>query len=101
MAYSPEKKKPRNPLLWIIEPIMEEPSYLDRAWFGCRAIYLHGRLMLVLCSGGEPWNGLLIATEHEFHDSIRNDFQHVVEHPVNEKRGQVYLVDIAGPFTYY
>jgi hypothetical protein len=64
---------------------MEEPSYLDRAWFGCRAIYLHGRLMLVLCSGGEPWNGLLIATEHEFHEDIRKEFQNVIQHPVLKK----------------
>jgi hypothetical protein len=64
---------------------MEEPSYIDRAWFGCRAIYLHGRLMLVLCSGEEPWNGLLIPTEKEFHDHIRQEFEAVVQHPVLKK----------------
>lgn len=82
---SVKKKAPENPLLWVVDSIMEEPSYLDRAWFGCRAIYLHGRLMLVLCSGGEPWNGLLIATDHEFHDSIRQEFEKVVQHPVLKK----------------
>jgi hypothetical protein len=64
---------------------MEEPSYVDRAWFGCRAIYLHGKLMLVLCSGEEPWNGVLIATEKELHDSIRQDFETVVQHPLLKK----------------
>jgi hypothetical protein len=34
--------------------------------------------MLVLCSGEEPWNGLLIATEREFHDAIRQEFENVV-----------------------
>jgi hypothetical protein len=81
-----KKKKPaKNPLLWVVEPIMEEPSYIVKAMFGCRAIYLHGRLMLVLCSGGEPWNGLLIATDHQFHDFIRQDFETVVQHPVLKK----------------
>ena len=81
-----KKKKPqKNPLLWVVEPIMDEPSYIDKAMFGCRGIYLHGRLMLVLCSGGEPWNGLLIATDHEFHDSIRREFETVVQHPVLKK----------------
>ena len=80
-----KKKPPKNPLLWVVEPIMEEPSYIDRAWFGCRAIYLNGRLMLVLRSGQEPWNGLLIATEKEFHDSIRQEFETVVQHPVLKK----------------
>ncbi len=79
------KRKPKNPLLWVVEPVMEEPSYIDRAWFGCRAIYLHGRLMLVLCSGEEPWNGILIATEKEFHKDIRKEFQQAVQHPVLKK----------------
>jgi hypothetical protein len=80
-----KKKTPKNPLLWVVEPLMEEPSLIDKAMFGCRGIYLHGRLMLVLCSGGEPWNGLLIATDHQFHDSIRQDFENVVQHPVLKK----------------
>jgi hypothetical protein len=79
------KQQSKNPLMWVVDPIMEEPSYIDRAWFGCRAIYLHGRLMLVLCSGEEPWNGLLIATEQELHDSIRQDFETLVQHPVLKK----------------
>jgi hypothetical protein len=79
------KQQSKNPLMWVVDPIMEEPSYIDRAWFGCRAIYLHGRLMLVLCSGEEPWNGLLIATEKELHDSIRQDFETLVQHPVLKK----------------
>jgi len=85
MTSSSKKKKPQNPLLWVVDPIMEEPSYIDRAWFGCRAIYLHGRLMLVLCAGEEPWSGLLIATGHEFHDAIQQEFGNVVQHPVLRK----------------
>ena len=91
-----KKKKPQNPLLWVVEPLMDEPSYIDKAMFGCRGIYLHGRLMLVLCSGDEPWNGLLIATDHEFHDSIRNDFDYVLQHPVLKK--WLYLAEASEDF---
>ncbi len=52
--------------------------------------------MLVLCSGGEPWNGLLIATEHEFHASIRQDFETVVQHPVLKK--WLYLPEASEDF---
>jgi hypothetical protein len=53
--------------------------------FGCQAIYLHGRLMLALSSGEEPWNGLLIPTDHQFHDAIQKEFQNVVQHSVLKK----------------
>ncbi len=96
MTSPSKKKKPQNPLLWVVESIMEEPSYIDKAMFGCRGIYLHGRLMLVLCSGDEPWNGLLIATDHEFHDSIRDDFVYVVQHPVLKK--WLYLAEASEDF---
>ncbi|MGC2064125.1 MAG: hypothetical protein WA610_14210 [Thermodesulfovibrionales bacterium] len=42
-------------------------------------------MVLVLCSGEEPWNGLLIPTEHQFHDDIRKDLRYVVQHPVLKK----------------
>jgi hypothetical protein len=79
-----KKTKPHS-LLWTVESLVDEPSYLDRAWFGCRAVYLHGLMVLVLCSGEEPWNGLLIPTEKELHQEIRKDFNGVVQHPVLKK----------------
>lgn len=96
MASSIKTEKKNNSLHWVVESIMEEPSYINKAMFGCRGIYLHGRLMLVLCSGEEPWNGLLIATDHEFHDSIRNDFEYVVRHPVLKK--WLYLPEASEDF---
>ena len=84
MSSSPKKIKP-HPLLWVVESLQDEPSYVERAWFGCRAVYCHGLLALVLCSGEDPWNGLLIPTEHQFHDDIRKDFPYVVQHPVLKK----------------
>ena len=52
--------------------------------------------MLVLCSGEEPWNGLLIATEHELHDAIRQEFENVVQHPVLKK--WLYLAEASEDF---
>jgi hypothetical protein len=64
---------------------MEEPSYLDKPMFGCRAVYLHGRLMLALASGEEPWNGLLIPTGYQFHNAIQQEFKDVVQHSILKK----------------
>jgi hypothetical protein len=85
MPSSRKKKKKQHPLLWVVESLMEEPSYLEKSMFGCLAIYLHGRLMLVLASGEEPWDGLLIPTEHQFHDAILKEFRDVVQHFVLKK----------------
>ncbi len=85
MPSSRKKIKKQHPLSWVVVPLTEEPSYLEKPMFGCQAYYLHGRLALVLASGEEPWNGLLIPTEHRFHDSIKKDFNGVVQHTVLKK----------------
>jgi hypothetical protein len=85
MPSSRKRIKKQHPLSWVVEPLIEEPSYLEKPMFGCQAHYLHGRLALVLASKEEPWNGLLIPTEHQFHNSIKKDFNGVVQHPVLEK----------------
>ena len=72
-----------HPLHWVVESLWDEPSYLEKSMFGCRACYLHGRLMLVLASQDEdPWRGLLIPTEKEFHPSLLAEYPGVVVHPV-------------------
>jgi hypothetical protein len=85
MAPQSRKKPKHHPLFWVVESLEEEPSYLEKTMFGCLAVYLHGRLMIALTSGEEPWNGLLIPTEHQFHDAILKEFQDVVQHPVLKK----------------
>ena len=42
-------------------------------------------LCFVLASGEEPWAGLLIPTDHQFHDSIVDEFSDVVQHSVLKK----------------
>jgi len=78
-------KKKDLPLRWVVESVEEERSYLEKNMFGCLAVYLHGRLSLLLSSGEEPWNGLLIPTDHQFHASILKDFSDIVQHPVLKK----------------
>ena len=96
MASSTKKKKKPNPFLWVVESLMDEPSYLEKPMFGCQACYLHGRLVLALTSGAEPWNGLLIPTDHQFHESIRKDFKTVRQHPVLKK--WLYLKEASEDF---
>ena len=96
MPSASKKKKKLNPLQWVIEPLMEEPSYLEKPMFGCQACYLYGRLVLALTSGEEPWNGLLIPTDHQFHDAIRKEFRAVKQHPVLKK--WLYLPETSEDF---
>ncbi len=96
MASSTKKKKKLNPFQWVVEPIMDEPSYLQKSMFGCQACYLHGRLVLLLSSGAEPWNGLLIPTDHQFHDDIRKDFRTVKQHSFLKK--WLYLSEASEDF---
>jgi hypothetical protein len=93
---SSRKKKKQYPLRWVVESLLEEPSYLEKPMFGCLAVYMHGRLSLLLTSSEEPWNGLLIPTEHQFHESIRKDYKDVKQHTVLKK--WLYLPEASESF---
>jgi len=71
-----------HPLEWLFEPLEDHPAYMRRKMFGCEAAYLDGLLMLVLASGEEPWNGMLIATERQFHEALQSEWQQLKPHPV-------------------
>lgn len=80
------KGRRAHPLQWVVEPLAEEPSYIEKAMFGCRGCYLHGRLVLVLAARGkEPWSGLLVPTERNHHQSLRRDYKNLIIHPVLKK----------------
>ena len=79
------KARRSHPLHWVVEPLAEEPSFIEKAMFGCKGCYLHGRLVLVLAARDEPWNGLLIPTERRHHPSLRRDHNTLVTHPVLKK----------------
>ncbi|MCZ6623506.1 MAG: hypothetical protein O7B35_04640 [Deltaproteobacteria bacterium] len=75
-----------HPFQWVVEPLSEEPSYIEKAMFGCKGCYLYGRLVLVLAARGrEPWNGVLVPTEKKYHKSLRSNDANLVTHPVLKK----------------
>jgi hypothetical protein len=72
-----------HPLGWVVEPLVNDPSYLEKSMFGSRGCYLQGRLILVLASRKqEPWKGLLIPTAKEHHFSLLSQFPELTVHPV-------------------
>jgi len=50
--------------------------------FGCQAVYLFGKLVLLLAAKEEPWNGLLVCTSREHHAALINDYPSLQPHPV-------------------
>lgn len=64
---------------------MDDPSYLDKAMFGGRAVHFGGRLVLFFDWKKEPWRGVLVPTEHEHHASLLADFPALIRHPVLPK----------------
>ena len=74
-----------HPLRWVVEPLEEEPSYLEKAMFGARGCYLHGRLVLVLAARKGPWQGLLIPTDKRHHGSLKEELQGLMVHAILAK----------------
>ena len=63
--------RPAGGLGWVMDRLRDEPSFVRKSMFGCDACYLHGRLVLVLATRKkEPWQGILIPTEEEFHEPL-------------------------------
>ena len=81
-AFRPRKGTAEHPLQWLVEPLVDEPTFELKAWFGGRTVTLQGRHHLVLTSQGEPWQGLLVCTSHDSHASLLREFPALVQHPV-------------------
>ena len=71
-----------HPLEWLIEPLETQSTYIRKKMFGCEAVYLNGKLMLVLTASEEPWNGVLVATSREHHPTLQADWGQLTSHPV-------------------
>jgi len=81
-------------LEWVCEDLVDLPSYMTKRMFGGLAIYVHHKMVLVLVeSPGDReyrdqkfdfdlWNGLLIPTNREFHQSIQGHFPALKPHPI-------------------
>ncbi len=86
----------QHPLQWVVEPLMQQPSYLQRAMFGCVGCYLRGRLMLVLAARREPWQGLLVPTARKHHAALLREEGALVVHPILAK--WLYLAESSDAF---
>lgn len=80
----PAHKQP-HPLLWLAEPLCDNPSYLDKPMFGGRAVHFGGRFVLFLAWKDEPWRGVLVPTEREHQPSLIAEFPALSPHPVLPK----------------
>lgn len=88
------KIKKKFALDWLFEPLEENPSFFSKRMFGGLAAYFEGKMVFVLVEdAGERvwkgkkfdfdiWNGVLIPTERDFHDSLLKDFNGLIQHPV-------------------
>ncbi len=81
---------------WVVEPLVDQPSFIQKAMFGCLAYYLYGKLVLVTAARKDPWKGLLIPTSLEFHDSLRREIPNLKKHPVLGK--WLYLPEASDVF---
>jgi hypothetical protein len=79
---SERKVKPKNSLLWIFDPLEDDPRYLLTRFFNMHAAYLDGKLYLAVADGKEPWNGLMVCVAREHHAAILSEYPQLVSHPV-------------------
>jgi len=74
---------------WICAPIEEHPSFFTKRMFGGLAVYLFGRMMMVLVqpttTGRWNWHGVLICTEHEHQRAIIEEFPRLAPHEFLKK----------------
>ena len=56
------KVKPKNPLLFVFEPLEDDPRFFIRKLFSFDAAHLDNRIYLAVSGGEEPWNGLMVCT---------------------------------------
>lgn len=74
-----------HPYAWLWESLESEPSFVLRAMFGTKAVYLDGRLVLCFSAQAEPWRGMLVCTEQGQHAALCADFPGLAPHPVLPK----------------
>lgn len=69
------KKRKAAPFQFVLDAIAEL-SPRTRPMFGCLAVYIGERIVLILRdkAGGDPDNGVWLATTEEHHESLRREF---------------------------
>jgi hypothetical protein len=76
------KVKPKNPLLFVFEPLEDDPRFFIRKLFSFDAAHLDNRIYLAVSGGEEPWNGLMVCTAREHHASLLKQFPQLAPHAV-------------------
>ena len=92
----PRAAKPPHPLEWLAEPLLDEPTFVLKSWFGGRTIMLNELHTLFLTTQGEPWQGVLVCTFHEHQPSLLAEFPSLRQHPILKK--WLYLPESAETF---
>jgi hypothetical protein len=74
---------------WMLQALEDLPSFFTKRMFGGLAVYLFGRMMMVLMeptkTGRWKWHGILICTDHPQHAAIMEDFPALAPHTVLKK----------------
>jgi hypothetical protein len=79
------KAKPVHRHQWLWEPLEAEPTFVLRAMFGAKAVYLDGKIVLCFCAGEEPWRGVLVSTDRTRHAALQAEFPELSPHPILPK----------------
>lgn len=81
-------------LKWVFESIEDEPAFYTKRMFGGMAVYLHGKMMMMMTEspgeqtyrgvdyGFEIWNGILWPTDRVHHASLQGEYPELRQHPV-------------------
>ncbi|MBC7367784.1 MAG: hypothetical protein H7343_13400 [Undibacterium sp.] len=88
--------KPLHPYAWLWEPLEPDPSFVLRAMFGTKAVYLDGKLLFCFSAKTAPWRGILLCTSREYQPSLLAEFPALAQHPILAK--WLYLPETADPF---
>jgi len=74
---------------WILQVFEDQPSFFTKRMFGGLAVYLFGRMMMVLVeparTGRWKWHGVLFCTEHGHQPAILEEFPELAPHGVLKK----------------
>lgn len=95
-AARPRATRPPHPLEWLADPLRDDPGFELKSWFGGRTVMLDGLHRLFLTAQGEPWQGVLVCTDHAHQASLRSDLPALNPHPILKK--WLYLPETAETF---
>ena len=74
---------------WIFQAFENDPSFFTKRMFGGLAVYLFGRMMMVLVeptrTGRWNWHGVLICTERAQQPAIIEEFPELAPHDILRK----------------